>query len=126
MSGTPDWLNTPLTWPGREAKKAAAAAATGGSTGQTQAQPMSATTGDIWGVIDEEARDDPQLAQALKLAVQLESGGRADAVGDQGRVMATIESTSPPMGSASRPNSHAMPARPRATDCLSSVPPRRG
>jgi hypothetical protein len=43
------------------------------------------TAGDIWGVIDEEAQGDPQLAQALKLAVQLESGGRADAVGDQGQ-----------------------------------------
>jgi cell wall-associated NlpC family hydrolase len=52
---------------------------------QTTGTTAPGTAGDIWGVIDEETQGDPQLAQALKLAVQLESGGRADAVGDQGQ-----------------------------------------
>jgi murein DD-endopeptidase MepM/ murein hydrolase activator NlpD len=66
--------------PGLFSKKPAATPGTATST-----TPSSGTAGDIWGVIDEEARDDPRLAQALKLAVQLESGGRAEAVGDQGQ-----------------------------------------
>jgi hypothetical protein len=84
LTGAPDLTSQPLTWPGREAKRAAAAAAKAGTTPGATTTPTASGTGDIWGVIDEEARDDPQLAQALKLAVQLESGGRADAVGDQG------------------------------------------
>ncbi len=42
------------------------------------------TGGEIWDVIDQEAGD-PRVAMAMKLAVQMESGGRADAVGDNGQ-----------------------------------------